>query len=119
MIRAPPRSTLFPYPTLFRSGVAREDRVDTLPRTRHEGAAERRQVRVELVDRAEGPETEVRRHLVVARAAGVELPRHGADLFVEQPLDQRVNVLIGGADRGAVRQPLGHAIQSVQELRLF
>src|SRR2546429_1396458 len=30
MIRRPPRSTLFPYTTLFRSVVARQERVDEL-----------------------------------------------------------------------------------------
>src|SRR6266567_5217908 len=34
MIRRPPRSTLFPYTTLFRSGHAR-----ALPRVRHRGRA--------------------------------------------------------------------------------
>ena len=49
----------------------------------------------------------------------MELPRHGTDLFIEQPLDQRVDILVGRTGRGAVRQTLGHAIQPVQELQLF
>src|SRR5260370_5899834 len=35
MIRRPPRSTLFPYTTLFRSTVRVHDRVDVVGRCRH------------------------------------------------------------------------------------
>src|SRR3712207_8306201 len=40
MIRRPPRSTLFPYTTLFRSGLERrDDRRDQLEEDRHERRA--------------------------------------------------------------------------------
>src|SRR2546430_12534881 len=37
MIRRPPRSTLFPYTTLFRSRAAEEDRGDQAPRPERDG----------------------------------------------------------------------------------
>src|SRR2546425_3521675 len=40
MIRRPPRSTLFPYTTLFRSGLEREERRAALPREPTGGRAE-------------------------------------------------------------------------------
>src|SRR2546427_1809188 len=50
MIRRPPRSTLFPYTTLFRSGIVQhraeaargEDRVERDPEDRREGAEQHR-----------------------------------------------------------------------------
>src|SRR5438105_7732739 len=39
MIRRPPRSTLFPYTTLFRSAVARPERLTVVEVERHDGAA--------------------------------------------------------------------------------
>src|SRR5256885_12473852 len=44
MIRRPPRSTLFPYTTLFRSALANKTR-RRLPHARDEGAARRRRRR--------------------------------------------------------------------------
>src|SRR2546430_7304724 len=38
MIRRPPRSTLFPYTTLFRSGVAADQRVGVLQRVEQAGS---------------------------------------------------------------------------------
>src|SRR2546429_3236517 len=47
MIRRPPRSTLFPYTTLFRSGVARpaDGGRDATPRARDRGAPSRPRAR--------------------------------------------------------------------------
>src|SRR5690349_23410899 len=47
MIRRPPRSTLFPYTTLFRSGEAREERVAG------DGAARARRAVLPQLDRPE------------------------------------------------------------------
>jgi len=49
----------------------------------------------------------------------VELSRDRADLGVEQALDQGVHVLIGRADRGAVGELVGDAIETAEELRFF
>src|SRR5688572_33295016 len=62
MIRQPPRSTLFPYTTLFRSGVVRAERADL----------HRLDRQLEVVDRAgrTGPVQHV-----VDRAVDVDVPR--------------------------------------------
>src|SRR2546430_9711313 len=44
MIRRPPRSTLFPYTTLFRSGTGRRNRVSLQCRRRQAGARQQLQV---------------------------------------------------------------------------
>ena len=49
----------------------------------------------------------------------MELAGDGADFGVEQPLDQRVDVFIGRADRGAVGELVGDAIETAEELRFF
>ena len=46
-----------------------------------------------LVDRPAHPEAEIGRHLVVARAGGVEAPGGGADQLPEPGLDMHVDVL--------------------------
>src|SRR5438477_9846218 len=55
MIRRPPRSTLFPYTTLFRSRVDRTDErprfLDALPRGPASAARRHRRVAAELRDR--------------------------------------------------------------------
>src|SRR3712207_7148953 len=67
MIRRPPRSTLFPYTTLFRS-LVRGETGDRVPELRHDpGRAQRRRA---VADRAE-----VRRVLAVARLARLEQAR--------------------------------------------
>src|SRR3712207_7729463 len=58
MIRRPPRSTLLPYTTLFRSVVEVEDRVG------------RHQVEVGLVERVEGPD------VAPVPAVALGAPRH-------------------------------------------
>src|SRR3712207_8000211 len=52
MIRRPPRSTLFPYTTLFRSGVEREPRAD---RVGAEQLGDQQALRVVLAVGARGP----------------------------------------------------------------
>src|SRR3712207_8185486 len=56
MIRRPPRSTLFPYTTLFRSRGVRvlEDRLQLAPLLAHGAAAEVRDVAAAEADRAGG-----------------------------------------------------------------
>ena len=97
-------------------GVPGEQDVDALLRLLDEHAAHGGEVGVELIDGVEGPEPQIGGHLVVAGAAGVELARRGADFFVEQALDERMDVLIGGAGRGAVGEPLGDAVEAVEQL---
>src|SRR6266508_1607809 len=60
-------------------GVAGENRVEPIFRLGDERAAEGGDGGVELVDSIDGPETQVRGDLVVARPAGVQLPGHRTD----------------------------------------
>src|SRR2546427_10539292 len=63
MIRRPPRSTLFPYTTLFRSGARRADR-ELLD---HQAVQERRLARVRTPDQRDEPRAG---HCSGAREAG-------------------------------------------------
>ena len=49
----------------------------------------------------------------------MQVAGQGADFLVQQPLDERVHVLVGGARGGAVSQPLGDAVQPLEQLRFF
>jgi hypothetical protein len=53
------------------------------------------------------------------RNARVELAGGGADLLVEQPLDEGVHVLVGGAEGGAVGEALGRAVEADEDERFF
>src|SRR2546422_8572318 len=65
MIRRPPRSTLFPYTTLFRSGVLREPTLVGLPASDFEGMALRCVRGVDLLRSEEHTsELQSRLHLV-------------------------------------------------------
>src|SRR2546430_14796715 len=66
MIRRPPRSTLFPYTTLFRSRLLAGDLPRQLHAGRHRRVRRHARQRTELV----GPEPE---HVVEARIGGREL----------------------------------------------
>ncbi len=56
---------------------------------------------------------DVGRHLVVARAPGVQLAGQRADLFAEQPLDRHVDVLVGGLEGEArLADPRPHVLQA-------
>src|SRR6266511_6322596 len=103
MIRRPPRSTLFPYTTLFRSHLLADDRLDL-----RERAARERQVvvdaRAELADEAGAHEELVARDL---RVGGRLLERrdeglresdgaHGPVLYTS-PRRARAAVQAGGA----------------------
>src|SRR3546814_6298870 len=87
MLRPPPRSTLtdtlFPYTTLFRSAEAAEH----------------------FVDRGAGPQFEIGRDLVVARACGVEPPRRRADLLGQPRFGDHVDIFEG--------EILGHAVARI------
>ena len=61
-----------------------------------EGALEREQCEIEVVDRPTRPEAQVRRDLVVARTPGVESSGQRPDLLDEGRLDVHVDVLEGG-----------------------
>src|SRR5260221_1242894 len=88
MIRRPPRSTLFPYTTLFRSDSDRVDRSMDQRMNRHE----------ERLDRADGG-----RRIALAALEGLE------DLGLLQFLDL-------GA-KGELRDPETEAIRSPRDLR--
>src|SRR5688572_32082821 len=76
MIRQPPRSTLFPYTTLFRSGVVRAERADL----------HRLDRQLEVVDRAgrTGPVQHV-----VDRAVDVDVPRDVVPDELEVTVDRK------------------------------
>src|SRR6185503_6206158 len=75
--------------------------------------------RVQLVDRVQRPQAQIGGDLVVARAARVELTGQGADFGVQQSLDERMHVFVRCADRGAVGQFVGDAVEAVEQLRFF
>ncbi len=96
---------------------------------RHEGAGvveiarmcdqdvlQRADRRVERGGRVHCPEAGGRGDLIVAAAAGMELGRDVADLVVEQPVDERVHVLVRGNRRGAGAEADGHRIEPALEL---
>src|SRR3989441_3081837 len=96
MIRRPPRSTLFPYTTLFRSRLV--DRLDPLGRDRREHAARLGRVDAALADdRAEDGRLELREcrrrlGLVLARVDAERAGRVG-DAGAPHRLDIRPDVL--------------------------
>ena len=59
----------------------------------------RLQLAVDPVDRVAHPEPEIGRHLIVARARGVQAPGRRADQFGEPRLDIHVDVLVLGLER--------------------
>src|SRR3712207_7908984 len=63
MIRRPPRSTLFPYTTLFRSGAAGDDLAEHRfrPGPEHADAAEQLRIRIRRFQRGQGQQ-----HLALA-----------------------------------------------------
>src|SRR6266480_3029489 len=68
--------------------------IHALHGARHQCASERGEVRVELVDRPERPETQIGRHLVVARSARMQLAGDGTHLRVQQSLHEDVHTLV-------------------------
>jgi hypothetical protein len=100
-------------------GVAGKDRVDAVFRLRQQRAAEPREVGVELIDGVERPEPQIGGNLVVARAAGVQLAGHGAHFFIEQALDERVHVFVGGTSGRTISETIGDAIEPLLELGFF
>src|SRR5258706_361626 len=99
--------------------VAGQDCVEPAFRFGNERATQCGDRGVQLVDRAQRPEAQVRGDLVVAGAARVQLSGDRADLGVEQALDEGVHVFIRRADRGAVGELVGDAIETADELRFF
>src|SRR3989475_7916996 len=120
MIRRPPRSTLFPYTTLFRSYIPGRLLAGDLPRQLHAGR--HRRVRRHARQRTElvGPEPE---HVVEARIGGRELehpielaaaPQHaGRELVRESAvaLDQVGERPIAGALEGGTP---AHCVEHLQ-----
>ena len=96
--------------------VARKNRVDAVCRFCDERATERGDGGVELIDGVQRPQPQIGGNLIVARAAGVQLARDGADFVVQQALHERVDVFIGCTDRRAIGQFFGDAIEAVQQL---
>src|SRR3712207_7203434 len=83
MIRHPPRSTLFPYPPLFRSGVAQHG------------------IPIELADVLAGFRDLVGRvaRLEARNEAVEERGRHGGVTFPRQPVAHRSDVRVDPEDR--------------------
>ena len=77
-------------------GRAGKDRAPVTLGQPDQGALERDQAGVEVVDRTPRPEAEVRGDLVVARSAGVELAGDRTDLLGQRRLEVEVDVLEGG-----------------------
>ena len=75
--------------------------------------------RIDAIDRGAHPQPQIGRDLVVTGTAGVELAGGGADFLVEQALDEGVHVLIRRAGGGTVGEPLGNAVEPVEQLGLF
>src|SRR3989475_5764862 len=118
MIRRPPRSTLFPYTTLFRSAIGREQRPGVCRRPRagesgvaervpepagHEGALPPEAVR----DPAHGPGQQ-RPDEVERRPQQRQPPRRYTDALRAQE-QERVRRIAQGEERDRREQPLRHA----------
>jgi len=86
--------------------VRGHEEIDRRPRLGEKGALETADLGVEPGPCTHRPEARVRRDLIVARPAGVQLPRDVPDLLVEEPLDQGMNVLVGGILGRALGDPL-------------
>ena len=81
---------------LLSVGVSRKQQVDAAASLANKCRAKRRNLLVQRLDRIETPQAQVGDDLVVARASGVKLSRNVAYFFVQQALDQRVDVLVRG-----------------------
>ena len=95
--------------SLLEVGVAGHDDACRLTRLRGDHTDQVGQIRPQRLDRLLAPQAEIGRHLIVARAAGMELSAGRADRLREQPLDDRVDIFVGQILRsGQVLQPAGH-----------
>ncbi len=74
-------------------GEARHDGGGMFQRPLRQRLLEGGQRRIRLVDRVADIKPEIGRHLVVARARGMQPPSGGTDQFAEPALDIHVNVL--------------------------
>ncbi len=74
---------------------------------------------VERLRRVHRPKTRCGRDLVVAASARVQLRRGVADLLVEQPIDQRVHVLVRRRGRFPALHSRGDAIEATFDLVAF
>src|SRR5260370_4689189 len=93
MIRRPPRSTLFPYTTLFRSALLADCRV--FPGKRHRPLLPRRRAPAAGVDgvRSEEHTSELQSHLNLVCRLLLEKKKHNQDvMYNEQP--QRLHIRI-------------------------
>src|SRR5205814_3199369 len=78
-------------------------RLGSLPRKRLDKGGER------LLERRDAPpqvQTEIERHLLVARSSRVQPPSRIAKSLDEQPLDEAVYVFIKAGDEGRIRAAL-------------
>ena len=96
---------------------ARHDRVAMRLGLARERQLEGGQRRVRAVDPVAHPELEVGRHLVVARARGVQPPRRLADQLLEPALDVHVHVFQRARElQAAGRDLLQHAVEAGADL---
>ena len=97
--------------------VPGKDRLPVAVGKTHQGSLELEQGRIEPIDRAPGPEPQVRGHLVVPRATGVESTGDGPDALRERRLDVEVDVLERGVPGEATRLDVfGEAVEPGDEL---
>src|SRR6266404_7022853 len=103
MIRRPPRSTLFPYTTLFRSGRPPIDdrQVHRERRAAARRAVDRDEAAVRLDQRADDVEAEAGAVLRAVAAAGVALEDPG------ELVRRNADAGVGHGERDARRQALG------------
>ena len=66
------------------------------------------------------PNAHVRRHLIIATAAGVQFAAHAADQFGQPPFNRSVDVLVTRSKHETCFRKLSaHQIQPVHQLRTF
>ncbi len=97
-------------------GVPGHDHVPMAPRKVDEGALEPQERLVQVTDPPTQPEPQVRRHLVVARAAGVELAGDRTDAGRERHLEVEMDILERGipGDGAGLDLPL-ETVESLDE----
>jgi len=92
--------------------IAGQDQIHAVGRPVHQHLTQGLDLPIHRGQRLPQPEAEIRHHLVVARPARIQLPGDRSDLFVEQPLDQGVDILVRCVHRRALAQPPGDALES-------
>ena len=83
-------------------GEAGHDRARVVQRPLGERLLQAAHLPVQIVHGVADPEAEIHRHLIIARAGGVQAPRVGTDDFGQPRLDIHMDVFEGaGEDEGS------------------